>query len=397
MSSIGIGIERIKENKISGSDAAMWKSCREAYGAGLESQRARKGSAGSNPVSLRQNLSNKLNGRRFMTIILSVLIFSLLIFMHEAGHFIAARSVGIKVNEFALGMGPRLLHIKKGDTEYSLRAFPIGGFCSMEGEDEKSNSEFAFNNKPFWAKGLVVVAGPATNLLFAVILLILLVFATGVPSNSIDKVMADGTAIKAGLTQGDEIVQIDDTKTEKGADVISALDESTKDTVSVIVDRNGDLKNFTVDIETTGDGKRMIGIQLGIGRDFVGAVPTGIKHTVTLWNGTIDAFGQLFTGKISVKELSGPIGIVGMVGQTAEMGMDYVIVFAAFISMNLGIVNMLPIPALDGGRLLLLFLRVFFKENISDDLEGKIHFVGMIALFGLMIFITYQDIGRLIK
>ncbi|MDF2653632.1 MAG: rseP [Bacillota bacterium] len=329
-----------------------------------------------------------------MMIIYALLIFCLLIFVHELGHFLSAKAVGIRVNEFALGMGPLLLHFRKGDTEYSLRALPIGGYCKMEGEDEESNDVAAFNNKSFPAKALVVVAGSVMNLLLAVVIISLVFLAVGMPTNIIKDLSPDLPAAQAGLMPGDKIVQIENTKIKEWQDITDTIGKSTADTLSVVVERGGSTQTFSVGVVKSDEGRRMIGIGPAYTKNPGKALVFGASSTVEMGVKMVEVIGQLFTGEVSTKSLTGPVGIVYMVGDSAKLGMLYLAQLTALISLNLAIVNMLPFPALDGGRLLFMVIRLFTGKAVTDETEGRIHFIGLILLFGLMIYITYQDIGR---
>lgn len=325
-------------------------------------------------------------------IIYAVLIFCLLIFVHELGHFVTAKAVGIKVNEFALGMGPVLLHFKKGETEYSLRAFPIGGFCKMEGEDEDSDDASAFNNKPLPAKALVVVAGSAMNLFLAILLTAIVILSVGIPNTTIDTLSPDLPAVKAGLLPGDKIVQIDEKTIKNWDDVTGNIEKSKGSSLDVVVDRDGQKLSFTVDTIKSEDGRWIIGITSEREKNPGKALFYATRNVFDVGKEMFVFIGRMFAGEESTKNLTGPVGIVYMVGETAKMGFLTVAQFTAFISLNLAIVNMLPFPALDGGRLLFMIIRIFTGKAISDETEGKIHFVGLMLLFGLMIYITFQDI-----
>lgn len=331
-----------------------------------------------------------------MMIIYAVLIFCLLIFVHELGHFMAAKASGIRVNEFALGMGPAVVKFTRGETEYSLRALPIGGFCKMEGEDEESSDEAAFNNKPFLSKALVIVAGSAMNLILAILILSMVVFTVGTPTPTIKEVAPGNPAAIAGMLPGDEILQIEGKDIKDWEGLTSAISSSSGDTITLLVERKGQVLTFETGVALSEDGRRIIGITPAYEKHVGRALILGAQSTLDMGKQMIQVIGQLFTGEVSTKELTGPVGIVYMVGDTAKMGMFYVAQLTALISLNLAIVNMLPIPALDGGRLLFMIIRLFTGKAISDETEGKIHFVGIMLLFGLMIYITFQDVGRFI-
>jgi regulator of sigma E protease len=331
-----------------------------------------------------------------MMIIYAIIIFCLLIFVHEFGHLIAAKAAGIRVNEFALGMGPLLFKFKKGETEYSLRALPIGGFCAMEGEDEESADPRAFNNKSTGAKALVIIAGSFMNLVLAIIILSILFVAIGSPTTTIKDLAPDNPAIIAGMQSGDKIIEIEGEKIREWQDIPETISNSKAETITVVVDRDGKHLTFESDVTYTEDGRRVIGIAPAYTRNPGTALINGTLSTFEMGVQMVKIIGDLITGEISTKALTGPVGIVVMVGDTARMGLFYVAQLTALISLNLAIMNMLPLPALDGGRLLFLIIRRFTGKVISDETEGKIHFIGIMLLFGLMIYITFQDVGRFI-
>jgi regulator of sigma E protease len=331
-----------------------------------------------------------------MMIVYAVLIFCLLIFVHELGHFMSAKAVGIRVNEFALGMGPQLLHFRKGDTEYSLRAFPIGGYCKMEGEDEDSCDAAAFNNKPFPAKALVVVAGSAMNLLLAILVLSVVLFLVGLPTNTIGELTPELPAMEAGLLPGDKIVRIENVEIREWNDITDTIGGSSGNTLTVVVERTGQSLSFEVGVAAAEDGRRVVGIVPNYVKSPGKALVYGAQGTLDMGTEMIRVIGRLISGQVSMDNLTGPVGIVYMVGSTAKLGFLYLAQLTALISLNLAIVNMLPFPALDGGRLLFMILRIFTGKRISDEAEGKIHFVGLMLLLCLMVYITFQDVGRFI-
>lgn len=330
------------------------------------------------------------------TIIYAILIFCFLIFIHELGHFTAAKAVGVKVNEFSLGMGPHLFQFKKGDTEYSLRLLPIGGYVKMEGEDEDSDDENAFHNKPFWAKAVVLIAGSFMNLMTTIVIFTLMAGIIGMQTNTVASVAEGSPAAMAGLLPGDKIVEIDSQFIGGWNDIISTITESKGDTLEIMVEREGNqvtLQSAVIENET---GRRVIGVTSAVNKSPGLAVKTGIDATTSMAGQMLDYLGQLFTGKGSVNDLVGPVGIVSIINDQAKMGLLYIINFTALISLNLAIVNMLPFPALDGGRLLFLFIRLVTGKAVNDEIEAKIHFAGMMILFALMFYIVIQDVDRFI-
>jgi regulator of sigma E protease len=341
-----------------------------------------------------------------MFIVYAIIIFLVLVFVHELGHFITARAVGIRVKEFALGMGPKILKKQKGETLYSLRVVPIGGFCSMEGEDEDSDDPKAFNNKPAPARALVLVAGSLMNILFAILLIIISIFVQGTPGTTVDVMVADSPAAIAGLEAGDRIVEADGRRIESWNDLTAAVAAYGEQVQT-------DAQPMTLKVETPNGAEKTIETALyedENGDYKIGITPTrehppsyafkSIKYGfIATWNMTkmmYGVLGQLVTGKTGMDQLTGPVGIVKAVSDTADYGILYVIELAALISLNLGIVNMLPFPALDGGRIVFLIVRLFTGKRISDSFEGKFHLVGFALLIALMIYITVIDVDRFI-
>lgn len=332
-----------------------------------------------------------------MTVIYAIIIFCLLIFVHELGHFIVAKACGVKVNEFAIGMGPAIFKKQKGETLYAVRLFPIGGFCAMEGEDEDSEDDRAFNNKPAWQRALVLAAGSFMNLLTAVVLMIVIAFVVGQATTTVNEVLDDSPAYKAGMMSGDRIVEVDGTAVDEWNDVITCIGESSRDTADIVVERDGTKQTLTAALEYDKEsGRNKIGITPEMKHSVAGSVGSGMKNT---WNMTVMMYKvikQLFTGDVSVSELSGPVGIVYAVNQSAKAGVIYVVYLASLLSLNLAIMNMLPFPALDGGRLLFLLIRKITGKRITDAVEGKIHFIGIILLMVLMVYVTWNDIVKFI-
>lgn len=329
-----------------------------------------------------------------MTVIYAVILFVMLIFPHELGHFIVAKAVGVKVNEFAFGMGPAIFQRQKGETLYSIRLIPVGGYCAMEGENEESESSRAFNNKPVWAKISVLLAGAAMNVLIAILAMTLVMGYIGSATTTIDEVQTGTPAYEAGLLAEDKVLSVNDTTIENWNDIAAAIG-SNEGAISVTIERDGEERTFAVTPEKTEEGRYIIGITSKVSHNALTAVSNGAKGTWNMTKSMFAALGQLVSGKVSTDEISGPVGIVSLVSETKNYGMIYFGYLVALISLNLALMNMLPFPALDGGRIIFVIIRKITGKMISDDLEGKIHGAGMILLFGFMIFATWNDITRL--
>ena len=329
-----------------------------------------------------------------LTAIIAIVMFAVLIFVHEGGHCVAAKACGIQVNEFALGMGPLLIKRKWGETEYSLRLIPIGGFCAMEGEDEESDNPRAFNNKEAWKKAIVIAAGPFMNVVLAMILMVGIMYAVGMPTTTIGDMAKDGPAMTAGMEIGDTILSIDGHEVKSWDDVGKYIENSDGD-VTVVVDRDGSEITLTMTpITAEDDGRRIIGVIASSKHSLGYALKRGPSATWDLTIQMYKVFHQLFTGEVSAKDLTGPVGIVYIVNEMAKTGLLNVIYLIAIISLNLAIVNLLPFPALDGGRLVFVLIRKLTGKVITDDIEAKVNYLGLLCLFALMIFVTWQDIVR---
>ncbi|MDR2355114.1 MAG: RIP metalloprotease RseP [Clostridiales Family XIII bacterium] len=334
-----------------------------------------------------------------MTIVYAIIIFCLLIFVHELGHLTAAKAVGVRVNEFALGMGPRLLRFKRGDTEYTLRAFPIGGFCAMEGENENSDDPRAFTHKSLPAKALVLLAGSLMNLLLAVLILSCVIFANGTPTTVVSKTVAGSPAEAAGIAPGDRIVSVNGVPVTEWDEISPALTAAGGERVAITVLRDGAEVPLESGFYTDEDGNKKVGITPTAERRARNIGPSLLLGCRAAWNmGTamVQAIAMLFTGDLPMRELTGPVGIVYIVGDVAKNGLVQLAQLTALISLNLGIVNLLPIPALDGCRFIFLFIRKVTGRAVTDEMEGKVHFVGLMLLFALMIFVTFQDVVRFV-
>jgi regulator of sigma E protease len=348
-------------------------------------------------------------------IVYAIIIFAVLIFIHEFGHFITAKATGIKVREFALGMGPKFFKFQKGETLFSLRVFPIGGFCAMEGEDEDSDDPRAFNNRPAPARALVLFAGSLMNILLAILLLSVIIFANGEPTSRIDEITQGSPAAEAGISQGDRVLAINGEAVEDWADISRILTSINEELASSpetdanasrdidvqlrVLHEDGATETITAPLYRDKDDTMKVGITPVIAHTpgfAVRSIGYGAQATWNMTKMMYDVIGKLFTGQVGMDQLTGPVGIVKTVGDTAKAGFVYVVQLAALISLNLGIVNLLPLPALDGGRILFLVIRLFTGKRISDKVEGRIHFVGFLLLIALMLYITVIDVDRFI-
>ena len=349
-------------------------------------------------------------------ILAAILVFGVLIAVHELGHFMAAKACGVRVNEFSIGMGPALWKKQKGETQYSLRLFPVGGFCAMEGEEEDSDDPTALNNQGFWAKLLIFAAGAAMN--FIAGLLIILVLYADAQAFYVPVVagFADGCPLESadGLQEDDRLLRIDGEKVYVYSDISLLMGLNKTGAFDLQIERNGEvitLRDFTMERReyTDQNGKAYTGYGLYFGAE---EATLGRKLSYS-WNNAMDfarlvrlSLQMLVTGQAGVKDLSGPVGIVSTMTQVGEQAattraaVENIAYLAALIAVNLAVMNLLPLPALDGGKIFFLVINAvsmqLFKKQIPAKYENYIHFAGLILLLALMAVITFSDVWKLI-
>lgn len=338
-----------------------------------------------------------------MTIVYAIIIFLLLIFVHETGHLVSAKMTGIRVNEFALGMGPKIFSFQRGETKYSFRAIPFGGYCAMEGEDEESEDPRAFGNKPARVRALVLFAGSVMNVLLAIVLLSMVIFTGGMPTRTLATVGEETPAYADGLRAGDEVISINGVGVDDWNEIsplltaIANTDPSPDPLLTLKVMRDGSERTIKTHFYEDDNGAKRVGITPVFARSpgfFFKSFGYGTKATLMMSKMMYEVLGDLVSGKAGVDQLTGPVGIVVTVGETARYGWVYLLQLTALISLNLGIINLIPFPALDGGRLIFLLIRKITGKKITDVIEGRVHLIGIIVLFAFMALITIQDIDR---
>lgn len=338
---------------------------------------------------------------QFFTLLFAVIIFAVLIFVHEFGHFITAKLTGVKVLEFALGMGPKIFSFKRGETLYSLRAVPIGGFCSMEGEDGNSNDERAFFNKSAPKRLLVLVAGAAMNILLGFILLIIVFSGSKTYiSNSVFEVSKGSAAEAAGMLPNDEIVKINSAHIHLGVDIHYEASSLDDENVVFTVKRDGK----KVDLNVKRNTGEPFGITLKQEKNNAFSVIKQSYYQTFFYSKVIlSSLIDLLKGKVAVSDMSGPIGIVSEIGSAVDEGVrqggGFLRLFSLTIllTINLGIFNLLPIPALDGGRILFVLIELVIRKRLPPEKEGLVHMIGFVALMLFAVFIAYMDVLKLIK
>lgn len=343
-----------------------------------------------------------------LKIVLAIIIFALLIIFHELGHFLAARLFKIQVNEFSIGMGPKIFSAKKGKTLWALRAFPIGGFVSMEGEDELSESDDAFGNKPVYQRIIVVLAGILFNLLLGfIILCVMLASSSLIPTNCVASFNDDSVSSHYGLQEGDRILKIDSLKVYSSYDISLALMRSNDDTVDITVKRDGKkrlLNNVKFDWQassnTYGRNTKSIIIDFsvkGVKPGFFSVVKNAFLQSISVGRMVYLSLFDLFAGRFSFSDLSGPIGTVNIVAKSADYGFKNLLFISALLSINIGLFNLFPIPALDGGKFLFLIIESIRRKKMSERVESTANFIGFCTLMALVVFVTLFDIFKIFK
>ena len=363
-------------------------------------------------------LSNNGHGFNFSTIInvcIGLLVFGFIIFFHELGHFLLAKKNGIEVIEFAIGMGPLLFSFDKNGTKYSLRLIPMGGFCMMLGEDEDVDDEHSFSRKTVWQRLAVVLAGPVFNFILAFILSLVLIGLCGYDKPVVED-FADGSPAKeAGVMKGDVITRYNGSRIYNYREVLiySQLNQNGSD-ITLEVNRNGETIDFTfTPVMSEETGSYLMGIRGG-SRERKNAWNV-IKYSGLEMRYQVKtvylSLKYLITGKLGIENVSGPVGIVSMINDTINEAKESagedkslavinvilnMINFCILISANLGVMNLLPIPALDGGRAFLYLIEGIFRKKLSTQKEAFINTVGFMLLIGLMIVVMFQDIFKLV-
>jgi regulator of sigma E protease len=331
----------------------------------------------------------------FLTIISFIFVFGLMVVFHELGHFTIAKLNGIIVNEFSIGIGPKLFGKTYGETQYSLRAFPIGGYIKMEGEDAESENPRGFTKQSPWRRLSVIAAGPIMNFILAIVLLSIIAFSFGFPTTVIDIVTPDNPAEIAGMISGDRIVEIEGTVIEDWNQVGEII-RSSEGTLNVLIERDSTQKILTiVPVSEAETGRIIIGIMPEMKKSPTRSIQSGFEQTWLIVTSIIDFLRDLITGGEVEGEIIGPVGIIGMVGEAANAGLLSLLFIAAYLSINLGIINLLPFPALDGGRMIFIIFEILRGKPVPPEKEGFVHFVGFALLMALMVFILLKDIMSL--
>lgn len=337
-----------------------------------------------------------------LSIVAALLLLSILVTIHEFGHYWVGRRLGFTIVEFAVGMGPVLLKTTKNGIQYSLRALPIGGMCRFYGEDENPKDPRCFNAQKAWKRFCVIVAGPVMNLLCAILLSVVTLAAYGNIVPVVAEVSGEDTpAARAGVQAGDVLYAIDGKQVLYYNAVFSLISEADSESAVITVERDGQqLDLVATDLYDQETGGNLLGITVSAGRQTYGffrAIGESFNYFAGMIVETISFLGKLVQGQVASTEISSAIGTTVILAEAIRYGLESILRIALLLSISLGIFNLLPIPALDGGRLLFIVIELIRGKPIDPDKEGLVHFIGMIALFALMIFLMYNDIVNLMR
>lgn len=331
---------------------------------------------------------------------IAILFFELIIIIHEGGHFVAARLMKIKVNEFSIGMGPKLIQFKKGDTKYTLRLILFGGYCAMEGESEDSDDENSFAKKKVWQRFFVVVAGALMNLILGFLVIVIMLSSGSLIGTTEIAKFDDKAVSSATLKQGDIIKSIDGMRVYTSTDVTTGLSRSGDDTLDMTVLRDGktlDLKvKFNMEKYEDRNFINMDFWLVGNKKTVGGVIKESFKEWVSFTRMVFLSVHDMIVGKYGLSDLAGPVGTVSVVSTAVKTSAYSMLRIMALLTINVGLFNLFPIPALDGWRLFLLIFEGIFKRKLPDKWDWAINAVGLVLLLGLMCVITFSDITKLL-
>ena len=328
----------------------------------------------------------------------ALLFIGIIIMVHELGHYSIGRACNIKVVEFAIGFGPKIKKWVKNDIIYSVRWILLGGFTKFYGEDEELDDKLAFNNQPAGRRALTIAAGPVFNIVFALLLVIVVLCAFGEYVPAVGAVWEDSPAEAAGLEVGDIITEMNGVEMDFYMEAEMAQSEASGDTMEITVLRDGEEISMSIPLQYYEEYDRdMAGFQYGPQRAYFGffeAIALSFKWMYLLVKETLLAIFGLLGGQ-GTENAMGIVGMVSVLGEAIRSSLEYVLRLGVAISVSLAVFNILPLPALDGGRLVFIAIEKVFKKPVPRNIEGVIHFIGFALFFVLVIFITYQDVARI--
>lgn len=338
----------------------------------------------------------------FLSILAALLVLSVFVVVHELGHFLAGRLLGFTVLEFAIGMGPAILKKEKNGITYSLRAFPIGGMCRFYGEDEEAKDGRSFSAHAVWKRIIVVAAGPVMNILAAILFATVSLMGYGVYVDvpTVQELASETSpAALAGIEPGDVLHAINGVTIENYEQTSDLILGASGEEMAVTVERDGVLVDLTVrDFYNEAEGRNLIGITYGYGRERYGlfrAMGTSFRYVWDIFAEVARFIGSIFTQGVKQGDVVGPVGTVTIIGQAVRTGFETVLYLSVLISVNLAFMNLLPLPALDGGRLVFLLIEAIRRKPVPPEKEGMVHFAGLVLLLGLMVYLTVSDVRGL--
>lgn len=334
-------------------------------------------------------------------ILIAVFAFGLMILLHELGHFLTARAAGVKIEEFSIGMGPRLCGVTdKRGTAFNLRALPFGGFVGMKGEDEEADGADSFAEKRPWQKFLIVAAGGIMNVLLAFVLMFGIVLSQDALASNVVAQFREGAVSSSALAVGDRIVRVDGTRTRVYYDVAYEIMHAGYEPIDVEVVRDGQklvLHDVTFPTRTSSGmlfgtvDFKVLAEEKSFGNLLKHTFVRSFSTVKMIWDSLLD----MIFGRVSMDAVSGPVGVTVALGVAAKSGGGSFVYLLCVLSMNLGVVNLLPLPALDGGRLVFILYEMIFRKKVPARYEAVVHFVGIVLLLGLMVLVTFKDFAKL--
>ncbi|PRR80253.1 Regulator of sigma-W protease RasP [Clostridium liquoris] len=331
-----------------------------------------------------------------INIIGAIFAFGLLVIVHELGHFTLSKLNGVKVEEFSIGMGPKLFGLKKGETQYNVKALPIGGYVRMLGEDgETTNDEGAFSNKSSLQKLSIVAAGPFMNLILAIVLFAIIAANRGYMAPIVDKVEPNNPAQIAGMQKGDKILKVNDKKILTWEDFVTEVYTNNGNSLNITYKRANETKSVKLTpVKNEKENRYMVGIYPSIIKNptMSESISYGFVETNSLISQTFGFLGTIFKGKVSLNDFGGPITIIKVSGEAAKAGLFSLLSFAAYLSVQLAIFNIIPFPALDGGWIILFLVEIITKRKFDSNKVGIINYIGFALLMTLMVLVTIKDI-----
>lgn len=329
-------------------------------------------------------------------IIIAILVLGLIVLIHELGHFMLAKLNDVNVEEFSIGMGPKILGFSGKETQYSIRILPIGGYVKMLGEQEKSDDPRAYSNKSPLRRLSIVSAGPIMNIILAIVLYSVITGIGGYSSKQIGEFTSENSpAKKAGIKVGDVIEKANNSTVLTSDDFSLKMYLNKGNTVNVKVKRNGETKSFNITpVKNAKENRYMIGIGFSHvdNPSVLESIKYGLNETIFMVKEVFISLKMLFTGKLSAQDVSGPVSIIRVTGAAANAGLITLINFMAFLSANVGLFNLLPIPALDGSYVILFLFQIVTGKKVDDDKIGIINTIGFALLMALMVIVTIKDI-----